>query len=91
MNFTQNARSATVAGMAEKTHLHPENVPGRFYVDDSCIDCDLCRSTAPNLFGRSDADGLSYVRRQPITADEIREAEEALADCPTSSIGEDGL
>lgn len=35
--------------MADKNLKHPENVPGRFYVDDSCIDCDMCRTTAPSF------------------------------------------
>lgn len=33
-----------MADIDEKT---PLNVPGKFYVDSSCIDCDLCRETAP--------------------------------------------
>ena len=33
--------------MADRMDKVPENVPGRFYVDATCIDCDLCRETAP--------------------------------------------
>ena len=40
-----------MADIDEKT---PLNVPGKFYVDSSCIDCDLCRETAPENFGRDD-------------------------------------
>ena len=60
------------------------------YNDETCIDCDLCREIAPHIFTRDDDEGASYVRRQPVTPDEIAEAEEALATCPTESIGNDG-
>ena len=33
--------------MADVENKYPENVNGKFYVDDQCIDCDLCRETAP--------------------------------------------
>lgn len=51
-----------MADIDEKT---PLNVPGKFYVDSSCIDCDLCRETAPENFGRDDDEGVSYVKKQP--------------------------
>jgi ferredoxin len=66
------------------------NVVGKYYVDSSCIDCDLCRSLAPDLFRRDDELGLSVVHRQPVTDSEIELAEDALSSCPTSSIGNDG-
>ena len=40
--------------MADIANKYSENVPGKFYVDDQCIDCDLCRETAPANFTRSD-------------------------------------
>jgi ferredoxin len=76
--------------MAEPTQKSPENVPGPYYVDDTCIDCDLCRSNAPKFFTREDAGGYTYVYRQPVTDEEIAEAEEARLACPTESIGNDG-
>ena len=51
--------------MADRTDKVPENVPGRFYVDVTCIDCDLCRETAPLNFRRDDAGRHSYVFHQP--------------------------
>ena len=33
--------------MADIANKYAENVSGKFYVDDQCIDCDLCRETAP--------------------------------------------
>lgn len=77
--------------MADRNNKIPQNIPGAFYVDDSCTDCDLCRSDAPEFFTRHDATGYSYVRKQPVTSEEIALAQEALEGCPTDSIGNDGL
>ena len=76
--------------MADKSLKNPENVIGRFYVDNSCIDCDMCRESAPKTFRRSEEGSHSYVHRQPQTAEEIAQAEEARENCPTDSIGNDG-
>jgi len=67
----------------------PQNVPGRFYVDSTCIDCGLCPSTAPAHFRRDDDIGQSYVHQQPETEEKIALCREALESCPTESIGED--
>ena len=64
-----------------------ENVPGVFYVDSTCIDCDLCRQIAPALYARSDREQQSYVRRQPTDGAETHRALMALVACPTASIG----
>ena len=56
--------------MADARDKVPESVPGRFYVDTQCIDCDVCRETAPANFRRNDEKGYSYVFRQPETKDE---------------------
>ena len=45
--------------MADATQKVSENVPGRFYVDETCIDCDLCRETAPGNFVRQDAEATA--------------------------------
>jgi ferredoxin len=75
--------------MADRNRKVRENVPGPFYVDDTCIDCDQCRSVAPQFFTRNDENGHSYVYHQPVTPDEFKEATEAMG-CPTESIGNDG-
>lgn len=67
------------------------NATGRFYVDATCIDCDLCRGTAPEFFSRNDELGFSMVHRQPQTPQEIELAKEALNECPSGSIGDDGV
>ena len=64
-----------------------DNVPGEFYVDKTCIDCDTCRQVAPEVFTRSDAAGMSYVHRQPVDVYQAERARMALVACPTSSIG----
>lgn len=76
--------------MADKETKLPENVPGRFYVDDQCIDCDACRETAPDFFQRNDEKGYSFVHGQPQTPEDEELCLEALEGCPVEAIGEDG-
>jgi ferredoxin len=76
--------------MAEREQRVPENVPGRFYVDRTCIDCDLCRETAPRSFKREDDEGYSFVFQQPASAEEEAACAQALAECPVEAIGSDG-
>lgn len=76
--------------MADKNDKWPENIAGKFYVDEQCIDCDLCRETAPDYFARSDDGGYSYVFKQPESQDGIDECVEALEGCPVEAIGDDG-
>jgi glyoxylase-like metal-dependent hydrolase (beta-lactamase superfamily II)/ferredoxin len=64
---------------------HAENVPGDFFVDTTCIDCDLCRQIAPETF--SDIGDQSVVSRQPRTPEQEMAALKALVTCPTASIG----
>lgn len=76
--------------MAEYQDKVDENVRGKFYVDDQCIDCDVCRDTSPANFTRCDENGYSYVCKQPETAEEEALCEEALMACPVEAIGDDG-
>jgi len=71
--------------MAELRKKLDGNAPGEFYVDSSCIDCDLCRQIAPGVF--RDAGESSVVGRQPSGDPETLRAEMALVTCPTASIG----
>ena len=68
----------------------PQNVPGRFYVDDQCLDCDLCRETAPTVFRRDDEMGVAYIYHQPETDEELSLTAEALRGCPCEAIYSDG-
>jgi glyoxylase-like metal-dependent hydrolase (beta-lactamase superfamily II)/ferredoxin len=63
----------------------PENAPGDFFVDSTCIDCDACRQIAPDTF--AEEGDYSIVHHQPQNGDEIRRAMMALVACPTASIG----
>ena len=76
--------------MAEVENKQSENVAGQFYVDDQCIDCDLCRETAPSNFTREDDGGYSFVFKQPEGEEEIEQCKEAMEGCPVEAIGEDG-
>lgn len=71
--------------MADRTRAAAENVPGSFFVDDTCIDCDTCRQVAPLTF--VDAGGHSAVQVQPEESAALSAAARALLCCPTNSIG----
>lgn len=71
--------------MANPTKRVPDNVPGEFFVDSTCIDCDTCRQIAPQVF--AEAATSAYVRRQPHTVSDRHSALQALVSCPTGSIG----
>ncbi len=77
--------------MAEYDLRFEDNVDGRFYVDDECINCDLCSERAPEFFRESDEGGFHFVFQQPTSESEIELALEALEECPAMSIGDDGL
>ena len=76
--------------MADPTQKVPQNVSGRFFVDATCIDCDLCRETAPENFRRHDPGGHSYVHRQPEDPAQEAACLAALEECPVEAIGNDG-
>lgn len=76
--------------MADVGQKVAENVPGPFYVDRTCIDCELCRETAPDHFARQDDAGYSYVARQPSGPAEEAACQAALEECPVEAIGRDG-
>src|SRR6266404_6732244 len=77
--------------MAVFANRYTDNVPGKFYVDDQCIDCDLCRETAPDNFTRNEDGGYSYVFKQPVSPDEEALCKEAMEGCPVEAIGRDGV
>jgi len=71
--------------MADRRRSVAENVPGDFFVDETCIDCDTCRQLAPGVF--ADAGDYSFVHMQPQNSEAQRSALRALLACPTGSIG----
>ena len=74
--------------MANPRKRVPENAPGDFFVDSTCIDCDTCRQIAPQVFGQAAAS--SFVKAQPSAGSDRRVAIRALLSCPTGSIGDLG-
>lgn len=76
--------------MSDKNLKWPENVPGPFYVDESCIACDACIVEAPKFFIMNDEEGHAYVWAQPQTEEDIKDCLEALECCPVEAIGNDG-
>src|ERR1700730_7722044 len=71
--------------MASPARRYHDNVPGDFYVDTTCIDCDACRRIEPRVFAQ--ASDHSSVAQQPTTDEERRRALRASVPCPTGSIG----
>ncbi|MCX7626741.1 MAG: ferredoxin [Candidatus Sumerlaeaceae bacterium] len=76
--------------MADKSNRLPDNAPGKWYVDNTCIDCDACRQVAPNNFNRNEEAGYSYVSKQPENDEELQQCQEAKEACPVEAIGDDG-
>jgi glyoxylase-like metal-dependent hydrolase (beta-lactamase superfamily II) len=74
--------------VAQASRRHAGNVAGPWYVDTTCINCDVSRQCAPWMFG--EADGQAIVIRQPGTPEEVVAATRALLACPTASIGVEG-
>lgn len=64
------------------------NVPGDFFVDSSCINCDACRQIAPENF--SEEGEFSVVGKQPENKEELAQAWYALLSCPVGAIGSSG-
>ena len=75
--------------MAKLSRKFIDNIDGQYYVDQACIDCDLCRQTAPGCFSRSFNGPATHsiVSRQPMTPDEIAKCEDARLSCPVNAIG----
>lgn len=76
--------------MADKSRKFPDNVPGKFYVDEDCIVCGACVDAAPNNFKESADGDHDYVYKQPENETELQQCRDAMAECPVDCIGEDG-
>ena len=75
--------------MAEIEDKYKDNVAGKYFVDEQCIDCDLCRETAPSCFIRNEDEGYSFVTKQPENEEE-EQCKEAMDGCPVEAIGNNG-
>lgn len=76
--------------MADASDKWDENVPGKIYVDKSCISCDACVCAAPHNFEIDEDDGHAFVKKQPTTPEEELACKEAIDGCPVMAIGNDG-
>jgi glyoxylase-like metal-dependent hydrolase (beta-lactamase superfamily II)/ferredoxin len=61
-----------------------QNVAGNLFVDESCIDCDVCRWMCPSTFSRKGIKAAVY--SQPETDEEKIQAYTAMISCPVGSI-----
>ena len=77
--------------MADPNKRFSENARGPYYVDQECIDCNLCARLAPENFAVNLEKGHDYVCQQPITAKQESQCIEAMESCPVEAIGNDGL
>jgi ferredoxin len=76
--------------MADKEKKVPENVPGKYYVDENCIACTACVGEAPDNFAMNDNGTNAYVYKQPVSGDEEKTCQSARGTCPVECIGDDG-
>jgi ferredoxin len=75
--------------MADKDKKNPANVPGAFFVDETCIGCEACVDEAPQNFRMGD-DSLAIVFKQPEGSGEREACESAWDACPVQAIGKEG-
>jgi ferredoxin len=68
----------------------PDNVPGKYYIDLTCINCGLCPALAPNVFAEAPDGTHSFAYAQPEGATAVAECEDAVAQCPSQSVRNDG-
>ena len=76
--------------MADQTDKADGNVPGKFYVDNTCSACMVCTESAPDFFKMTDDEEHAFVYKQPTNADEEELCADAMGECPEESIGDDG-
>ena len=76
--------------MADPDDKVADSVEGKWYVDTQCIDCDLCRTTAPDNFKQNPDEGYSFVFKQPEGEEQEKLCQEAMDECPVEAIGNDG-
>ena len=78
--------------MADKSAKLPENVPGAWYVDNTCTPCRTCMEVAgaDAFLKYNDGETYVYIFKQPEGAEELAAAENAAAVCPQNAIGSDG-
>lgn len=76
--------------MPDPSRKWQQNAPGAFYVDQDCIDCNLCSEIAPDNFHVEEEQGHDFVFKQPFGEPELELCLEAKDSCPVEAIGDDG-
>ncbi len=76
--------------MADKGDQWQDNVPGKYFVDKTCIACDACCIAAPGNFKMHEEDGHAFLSKQPASPQEDDACKEAMEGCPVEAIGADG-
>ncbi|MBF0278945.1 MAG: ferredoxin [SAR324 cluster bacterium] len=76
--------------MANSEAKLPENVPGKYYVDEDCTFCDVCVEFAPENLAYHEEEDYVFVKKQPETEEEEDSIQEAIDTCPSQAIGDDG-
>lgn len=61
-----------------------------FFVDRDCILCSVCSDAAPNNFRMSDDEDHDICYKQPESAEELAQCNEAMENCPVEAIGNNG-
>ncbi len=76
--------------MADRNNKVPGSIPGRYYVDRSCVPCNLCVDEAPALMRMGPDEDHAVFFKQPADEREESQARAALEICPSEAIGDDG-
>jgi ferredoxin len=71
--------------MSDAPKINPLNVPGKYYVTEDCLACQVCVDTVPGHFRMHE--GLAYVYKQPDTPEAEEQCEEAVRTCCVEAIG----
>lgn len=61
-----------------------QNAPGDLFIDESCINCDVCRWICPSVYKKQGIKSIVY--KQPIDETEKLRAYSAMISCPVGSI-----
>ncbi|HBE04259.1 MAG: ferredoxin [Spirochaetes bacterium GWF1_41_5] len=77
--------------MADKNKKIAENIPGRYYVDNTCIACGLCTADAQNNFFMLEDSSAAFVKKQPANAEEEKSCASVMDSCPVNAIGSNGV
>jgi len=74
--------------MADFRSKRPDNVPGKFFIDDTCISCAACWQAAPQNIDTHPIETYAFITKQPETREEHEHCLTAKKLCPVGAIGE---